>query len=88
MMSAPAPKIAKLPRAILRQLVKRFESAHQHGYTFTDHADWLREKGYKISRSLIHRFCQQLRQLKASNPHTTDILDLYLNELERSKICL
>jgi len=88
MMSAPIPKIAKLPRAILRQLVKRFESAHLHDYTFTDHADWLREKGYTISRSLIHRFCKELREVKAANPDSEDILALYLNGIEQSKICL
>jgi Protein of unknown function (DUF3486) len=88
MIAAPAPKIAKLPRSILTKLVKRFETSHIHGYTFDHHAQWLKEKGYPISRSLIHRFCQQLRELKASNPDTTDILDLYLNEIERSKICL
>lgn len=87
-MSAPAPKIAKLPRPILRQLVKRFESAHIHNYTFDHHTDWLKEKGYPISRSIIHRFSQRLREIKASNPDGVDILAVYLDEIERSRICL
>jgi hypothetical protein len=82
------PKIAKLPRQVLRQLVKRLESAHLHDYTFTDHETWLTEKGYKISRSQVHRFCQELKELKASNPDGEDILALYLNGLERSRIYL
>jgi hypothetical protein len=82
------PKITFVPRAILRQLVKRFETSHIHGYTFDDHANWMREKGYPISRSIIHRFCQELRRLKASNPDSKDVLALYLDEIERSKICL
>jgi hypothetical protein len=88
MMSAAAPKIAKLPRPILKKLVNRFETAHLKGYTFDHHFEWLKLKGYPISRSLIHRFCQQLRELKALNPDSEDILALYLNEIERSKICL
>lgn len=88
MISGSIPKIAKIPRAILRQLVKRFEQSHQHGYTFDQHTQWLKEKGYPISRSQIHKFCERLRALKSSNPDTTDVLDLYLNEIERSKICL
>lgn len=88
MISAPSPKVSKLPRSILKQLVKRFETTHIHGYTFDHHVDWLKQKGYPVSRSQIHRFCKQLRELKASNPDTTDILELYLNEIERSKICL
>lgn len=82
------PKIAKLPRQVLRQLVKRLESAHLHDYTFTDHETWLTEKGYKISRTQVHRFCQQLKELKASNPDSEDVLALYLNGLERSRIYL
>jgi hypothetical protein len=88
MMQAAVPKIAKLPRAILKQLVKRFESAHLHGYTFDHHTDWLKEKGYPISRSQIHRFCQELRELKAATPDSKDVLALYLDKIERSKICL
>lgn len=80
--------IPKLPRAILRQLVKRFEDSHKTGATFTDHANWLTEKGHPVARSLVHKFCQQLRELKASNPEGTDVLALYLDKLERSKICL
>lgn len=82
------PKIAKLPRAVLKQLVKRLESAHQHNFTFSDHADWLSGKGYKISTSQVHRFCQELKELKASNPDVEDILALYLDNLERARIYL
>ncbi len=88
MMAAPAQKIARIPRPILKQLVKRFETSHIHGYTFDHHAQWLKEKGYPISRSIIHRFCQRLREIKASNPDSEDILALYLDEATRSKICL
>lgn len=82
------PKIAKLPRAVLNQLVKRLESAHLHDYTFTDHSVWLSKKGHKISRSQVHRFCQELKELKASNPDGEDILALYLNGVERARIYL
>ncbi|AFY75490.1 Protein of unknown function (DUF3486) (plasmid) [Synechococcus sp. PCC 7502] len=88
MKTAPIPKVAKLPRPILNQLVKRFESSHLHGYTFENHAQWLKDKGYPISRSVIHRFCGQLREVKASNPDGTDILAVYLDKVEQSRICL
>ena len=82
------PKIAKLPRAVLKQLVKRLKSAHLHDYTFNDHADWLSGKSHKISGSQVHRFCQELKKLKASNPDGEDILALYLDNLERARIYL
>jgi len=88
MIAASVPQIAKLPRSILKQLVKRFETAHIHGYTFDHHTQWLKDKGYPISRSLIHRFCKELREVKAANPDSEDILALYLNGIEQSKICL
>jgi uncharacterized protein YpbB len=88
MKTAQIAKIAKLPRPILNQLVKRFQSSHLQGYTFDHHAQWLKDKGYPISRSQVHRFCQQLREVKASNPDGTDILAAYLDKLEQSKICL
>lgn len=79
------PKIAKVPITILKKLVKRFEESHKTGQTFTDHANWLLEKGCKTSKLEIHRFCQQLRELKAANPDTVDILQLYLDKIEREK---
>ncbi len=88
MIAARSPKVSKLPRSILKQLVKRFETTHRYGYTFDHHVDWLKGKGYPVSRSLVHRFSQRLRELKAQKPDATDILALYLDEVERSRICL
>lgn len=88
MISACIPKVAKLPRPILKQLVKRFESSHVNGYTFSDHEAWLKDRGYPISRSQVHRFCLQLREIKASNPNGADVLAVYLDKVEQSKICL
>lgn len=87
MIAARVPQIARVPRPILNQLIERFETAHKTGETFTSHADWLKEKGYPIARSLVHKFCQKLRSLKAANPNQ-DVLDVYLNQIEQSKRCL
>ncbi|MBD2179502.1 DUF3486 family protein [Pseudanabaena sp. FACHB-1998] len=81
-------RISKLPRPVLRQLVKRFEQSHRKQLIIDDHVDWLAGKGYTISRSSVHRFIKQLRIIKASNPDGTDILALYLDEVERSGMCL
>jgi|GEM_PF-2609461 len=81
-------KISKLPRPVLRQLVRRLESAHRKELTIDDHVAWLAEKGHTISRSAVHRFIKQLRIIKASNPDGADVLALYLDEVERSGMCL
>jgi hypothetical protein len=88
MIGGKSRTILKVPKPILRQLIRRFEESHKTRQTFTDHANWLEKKGYPVPRSIVHKFCQRLRELKAANPDSEDILDLYLDEAIRSKICL
>jgi len=83
-----APLIAKLPRPMLDELLERLKNSYHQSQTFTDHANWLNLKGYKISRSQVHRFCQDLRKIKFESPDGADILTIYLDRVEQANSIL
>jgi len=84
-MTKPFPMVSQLPREILDELVKRFLRSHLEALTFDDHAVWLKQKGHQMSRSIIHRFCQDLRKIKFENPDGADIVSIYLDRVNQSK---
>jgi len=79
------PKMAKLPRDVLDELVERFKKSHLESWTFDDHTAWLRQKGHPIPRAIIHKFCQDLRKIKFENPDGADIVGIYLQRVAESK---
>jgi len=87
-MTKPFPMVSQLPRPILDELVNRFLRSHLEAWTFDDHVVWLKQKGHQISRSIIHRFCQDLRKIKFENPDGADIVSIYLDRVNQSKMIL
>lgn len=62
--------LEKIPSAILGELIARSED--RPGMTITEHTEWLAERGYKVSRSAVHRYLSARRQATADTSAASD----------------
>ena len=66
--------IEMLPDDVRRQLDHEIRKSRFSGYT--QHNEWLKQQGYEISRSAVHRYGQKLQKL-ASSPDEQELLDIF-----------
>ena len=74
--------IEMLPDNVRRQLDHEIRKSRFSGYK--QHSNWLKQQGYEISRSAVHRYGQKLQKL-ASSSDEQELLDIFkqLNTSDR-----